>query len=84
MKLEGSHTPQQLHKKNYIHTRTHIIDPPLGGSMEAGLNDKDDRAGLRGYVQFNKYTYIHTYIHTHVQSNICTWYKDTHIHTITS
>ena len=21
-----------------------------------------DRAGLRGYVQFNKYTYIHTYI----------------------
>ena len=22
-----------------------------------------DRAGLRGYVQFNKYTYIHTYIH---------------------
>ena len=28
---------------------------------------KDDRAGLRGYVQFNKYihTYIHTYIHIH-------------------
>ena len=23
---------------------------------------QDDRAGLRGYVQFNKY--IHTYIHT--------------------
>ena len=25
---------------------------------------RHDRAGLRGYVQFNKYTYIHTYIHT--------------------
>ena len=29
-------------------------------------NDSDDRAGLRGYVQFNKYTYIHTYVHTFV------------------
>ena len=26
-------------------------------------NDSDDRAGLRGYVQFNKSTYIHTYIY---------------------
>ena len=25
---------------------------------------QDDRAGLRGYVQFNKY--IHTYIHTYM------------------
>ena len=24
--------------------------------------DSNDRAGLRGYVQFNKYIYIHTYI----------------------
>ena len=33
--------------------------------MRAAYNDSDDRAGLRGYVQFNKYTYIHTYIHTY-------------------
>ena len=31
--------------------------------MRVAQNDLDDRAGLRGYVQFNKYTYIHTYIH---------------------
>ena len=43
---------------------TYIFDPPLGGSMRVAMNDSDDRAGLRGYVQFNKYTYIHTYIHT--------------------
>ena len=46
-----------------IHTYiTSIIDPPLGGSMRVAQNDSDDRAELRGYVQFNKYTYIHTYI----------------------
>ena len=28
--------------------------------MRVGQNDSDDRAGLRGYVQFNKYTYIHS------------------------
>ena len=33
--------------------------------MRVAYNDSDDRAGLRGYVQFNKYTYIHTYIHTY-------------------
>ena len=27
--------------------------------MRVACNDSDDRAGLRGYVQFNKYTYIH-------------------------
>ena len=32
--------------------------------MRVAKNDSDDRAGLRGYVQFNKYTYIHTCIHT--------------------
>ena len=32
--------------------------------MRVAWNDWDDRAGLRGYVQFNKYTYIHT--HTQV------------------
>ena len=30
--------------------------------MRVAWNDSDDRAGLRGYVQLNKYTYIHTYI----------------------
>ena len=30
--------------------------------MRVALNDSDDRAGLRGYVQLNKYTYIHTSI----------------------
>ena len=29
--------------------------------MRVSLNDSDDRAGLRGYVQFNQYTYIHTW-----------------------
>ena len=37
-------------------------------------NDSDDRAGLRDYVQFNKYTYIHTkYIHTHIHAYIHTF-----------
>ena len=31
-----------------------IIDPPLGESVRVAQND---RAGLRGYVQFNKYTH---------------------------
>ena len=26
--------------------------------MRVAYNDSDDRAGLRGYVQFNKYTYM--------------------------
>ena len=34
---------------------------PLGRINASGMNDYDDRAGLRGYVQFNKYT--HTHIH---------------------
>ena len=36
----------------YIHTYIHT---------RVAQNDSDDRAGLRGYVQFNKYTYIHTF-----------------------
>ena len=28
-------------------------------------NDKDGRAGLRGYVQFNKHTHAHTHTQTH-------------------
>ena len=31
--------------------------------MRVASNYSDDMAGLRGYMQFNKYTYIHTYIH---------------------
>ena len=44
---------------------TSIINPPLGGSMQVAYNDLDDRAGLRGYVQFNKYTHTYTHTHTH-------------------
>ena len=36
--------------------------------MRVALNDSDDRAGFCGYVQFNKYTYIHTYIHSIIDS----------------
>ena len=32
--------------------------------MRVAYNGSDDRAGLRGYVQFNKCTYIHTYTHS--------------------
>ena len=46
--------------------------------MRVAYNDSDDRAGLRGYVQFNKYTYIQTYIHRHVDR-----YIRTNIHTRT-
>ena len=30
--------------------------------MRVAYNDYDDKAGLRGYVKFNKY--IHTHTHT--------------------
>ena len=45
------------------------IHIPLGRINTSGIEyDLEDRAGLRGYVRFNKYTYIlhkciHTYIH---------------------
>ena len=29
--------------------------------MRVAWNDLDDRAGLHGYVQFNKYTHTHTH-----------------------
>ena len=29
--------------------------------MRVAYNDQDDRAGLRGYVQFNKYAHTHTH-----------------------
>ena len=34
-------------------------------------NDKGDRAGLRGYVQFNtgKYKYTHTHAHAHAHTH---------------
>ena len=41
--------------------------------------DQDDRAGLRGYVQFNKY--IHTHTHTHTQ-HTHTHTHNTHPHTL--
>ena len=46
--------------------------------MRVAYNDSDDRAGLRGYVQFNKYTYthIHTYIHT-PREDQCEWHRMT-------
>ena len=36
--------------------------------MRVAQNAQDDRAGLRGYVQFNKYT--HTYTHTHTSPGV--------------
>ena len=45
----------------YIHTYI---------SMRVAQNDLDDRAGLRGYVEFNKYTYntdIRIYIEVFVK-----------------
>ena len=38
---------------------------------------KDDRAGLRGYVQFNKYTHTHTHTHTHIQRIVLATEKTT-------
>ena len=52
--------------------------------MRVAYNDSDDRAGLRGYVQFNKYTYIHPYIHTSIHPSIHTCvltYIHTYMHT---
>ena len=52
------------------HTHTHtyiiIIDSPVGGSMRVAYNDHGDRAGLHGYVQFNKYTRTHTHTYTRI------------------
>ena len=39
--------------------------------MRVAYNDSDDRAGLRDYVQFNKYTYIHKYIYYMIQTMYC-------------
>ena len=35
---------------------------PLGRINASGIEWLDDRAGLRGYVQFNKYAHTHTHI----------------------
>ena len=35
--------------------------PRLGGSMRVAKNDENDRAGLRGYGQFNKHKHTHTH-----------------------
>ena len=37
-------------------------------------NDWDDKAGLHGYDQFNKYTHTHTHTHTEDQ---CEWHRMT-------
>ena len=60
---------------------TSTIDPPLGGSMRVAKNDSDDRAGLRGYVQFNTYTYIHTYTHTYIHTDCAVMCNLINIHT---
>ena len=38
---------------NLINTHTHT---------HTHTHDEDDRAGLRGYVQFNKHTHTHTLV----------------------
>ena len=43
--------------------------------MRVAWNDKDDRAGLRGYVQFNKYTHTHTLIPP--REDQCEWHRMT-------
>ena len=40
---------------NLINTHTHTHT-----HTRVAWNDSDDRAGLHGYVQFNKYTHTHT------------------------
>ena len=47
-----------------------IIDPPLGESVRVAQNV---RAGLRGYVHFNKYTHTHTNTHTQTRVVDATW-----------
>ena len=48
--------------------------------MRVAQNDSDDRVGLGGYVQLNKYTYIQTYINTYIHTYMHT-YIHTNIHT---
>ena len=43
--------------------------------MRVALNDWDDRAGLRGYVQFNKYT--HTVSLIPPREDQCEWHRMT-------
>ena len=45
---------------NLINTHS-LTHTHMGGSMRVALNDYDDRAGLRGYGQFNQYTHTHTH-----------------------
>ena len=48
--------------------------------MRVAYNDSDYRAGLRGYVQFNKYTYILTGPDCVVMCNLINTYIHTYIH----
>ena len=49
--------------------------------MRVAYYDSDDRAGLRGYVQFNKY--VHTYMCVHTRTYIFNKYTYIHTHTHT-
>ena len=54
---------------------TYIHTPPWEDQCEwHRMNDSDDRAGLRGYVQFNKYTYIHL---IPPREDQCEWHRMT-------
>ena len=50
---------------NLINTHTHTHTQ----SMRVAKNDEDDKAGLRGYVQFNKYSLSHTHTHTRINAS---------------
>ena len=63
-----------------------IIDPPLGRPRRVVYNDKDNKSGLRGYVQFN--THISTHTKTRmtgpdcaVMCNLINTHTHTHTHT---
>ena len=47
--------------------------------MRVAWNDSDDRAGLRGHVQFDKYAYIHTFINAYISpwEHQCEWHRMT-------
>ena len=56
---------QHTHIHTYICTSKESVSPlsrlikGFRNKYRVALNDSDDRTGNRGYVQFNKYTYIH-------------------------
>ena len=56
-----------------------LLYPGSAGVWSMSRLAQDNRAGLRGYVQFNTYTYIHTYIHTYIPpwEDRCEWHRMT-------